>query len=830
MDSITGSIGGSRTGRGALARWLAAWVLLWCGWGGAAPAVAATAVLPPVLVLSEALQQQPLAPYLQELHDPAGSWQLADALQRDALFQPVAPYIEHGFHGGVWWFRFTAVNPGAEVVHAVFETNLGYLFDLRLFETAQGQLLGELAAGVKYPYAERPIQGSHISLPLTLAPGTERTFYLRVHMKGQVIFPATVSGIYPHANRTLRNRGYDNLFYGLGIGISLYNLLLFLSTRQKYFAYYAAYVAFVMLTIAASDDGSVYQFWPSVLRGYEYHSIFLWADLALVFLLLFGRDFLEIAYHSRRLLRAHRLLLAGCLLHALSLMVAPPAFVTLGAMTLALVVFVFMLAESLVLWRRSSNARLYVLASSIMVLTVLVSLLYSPAIGLVNDPVIAHYWLEIGFSLQMLLLSVGLGRQINELKSRELGASTQLLKARLKEVTASLEARQARSESEAKSRFLAAMSHEIRTPMNGVLGMAELLGGTKLDHEQQRYLRAILNSGRALLNILNDVLDYSKLEAGRLELENIPFDLHRLARDCLEIFAVQKRRQVEARLELDPALPALLGGDPTRLRQVLMNLLSNAFKFTEAGSVVMRLQCLQADAVTVRIGIEVSDTGVGIAVEQQGRLFQSFTQADSSTTRRFGGTGLGLAISRELVQLMGGSIALHSEPGQGTRVQVEIPLQRVDAATLDGLQDSPGAGAIAVSPALAGLRVLVAEDNPVNCMVVEGLLKRLGVHHTVMRNGQEALEAYRSNPQDFDAVLMDCEMPVMDGYAAVEAMRVLEDGNGWPRTPVLALSAHHALDSASHPGFDGFLRKPVSLAQLQDALLAIPRKPPPQAG
>lgn len=771
----------------------------------------------PVLSLQADMDRVALNPYLQEWRDPAGQATLDQVLRQREAFQPVADYISHGFGDRVSWFRFKAANTSPATVQAVLETHISYLFDIRLFRVEGDRIVDEQRVGMNYAYDDRAIRHPHLSLPLTLPPGAEHEYLLRVHSLGHLVLPATVSGVLPYINRSLQVRSYDQLFYGLGMGIALYNFFLFVSTRQRAFGYYALYVSAVLLLVAASDDGSLYRFWPDWLRGFEYRSIFIWVALALSFLLLFSRAFLEVHAALPRFLPLHRGFLLLCLLYLLLVPWLPVMALTLTAMVLALLVFGFVLVEAAMLWSHSANARLYVVASLVLTALVLFVLACSPALDWLNDPILGHYGLCLGVSLQMLLLSMALGRQINVLKDREVTTSTALLKARLKEVTAHMEVMQARTESEAKSRFLAAMSHEIRTPMNGVLGMTELLAGTRLDAEQQRYAGAILNSGRALLNTLNDILDYSKLEAGRVDLEEIPFDLHRLAQDALEMFAVQKRRQVDAVLHIDASLPKHLRGDPNRIRQVLLNLLSNAFKFTECGQVRLALDCETGDAEQMTVRFTVSDTGLGIAEADQLRLFQPFSQADASTTRRFGGTGLGLVICRELVQRMGGELALQSRPGEGTTVRFSLRLGVVPQDTAEALDDG---GADPVST-LAGRRVLVAEDNPVNALVVEGFLRRLGVHYVRTENGQAALEAYRQSPLAYDAILMDCEMPVMDGYAAVTALRILEEENAWTRTPVIALSAHADIGQRGHAGFDACLVKPITAEQLADALTAV---------
>ena len=503
--------------------------------------------------------------------------------------------------------------------------------------------------------------------------------------------------------------------------------------------------------------------------------------------------------------------------------------------------------------------------------------------------------------------------------------------------------------SQAKTDFLANMSHEIRTPMNGVFGVAELLKDTSLDDNQHEYVQTIQNSCKALITVINDILDFSKIESGNLDLENIPFNLEQMIYDCGSIFALKASDQnLRFTINIEKNTPKAIHGDPTRLRQVILNLLGNAFKFTDIGSVGINVRKISSKNENDILRIEIKDTGIGISEDAQNKLFKTFSQADSSTTRKYGGTGLGLAISKKLVTLMGGDIGIESQFGLGSVFWFSVELNEatlptkknnlatlidktsftlsfedreleeivketispykvnVDSLDIDTLLNSTSAQTSnmekpnilvieealisetfldkltinnhianflliychsldtasrlsklsfamphrVIQPPLSGfaikqglasildnkkpqkpsnilvpavqLNVLVAEDNPVNQIVMKGALKKLGISPDIKNNGLEALKQYTDSESSYDLILMDCEMPELDGWNAAQKIRNIEKPAPHLKKLVIIAVSAHAIESQKQKAFDygmdDFLTKPFSQAELKTIL------------
>ncbi len=408
----------------------------------------------------------------------------------------------------------------------------------------------------------------------------------------------------------------------------------------------------------------------------------------------------------------------------------------------------------------------------------------------------------------VLLLSIGAGAVAHRLRQFAASIIYKLRKAR---ADAERNAAAAESASRAKAQFLAMMSHEIRTPMNGILGVADLLRTMAPNREQKRLLDILTSSGGSLLRIINDILDFSKMEADRLELHASPFEVRALVDELDHLLAPSARaRNVSFAIELDPAIPAGVNGDRQRLTQVLLNLGTNAVKFTDHGEIRLAMRAHAAPAGVARIEFSMRDTGIGMDEEALSKLFTPFTQFADGQQRRGGGTGLGLVIARKLVGLMGGELDVLSSSGKGSifSFTIDLPVAQVAGGTTT-----------VKSLRVDSLRVLVAEDNLVNQTVVAAMLRQLGHVTTLVANGRAALDALAVD--EFDLVLMDCNMPVMDGLEATRRLRAGGAGVRNPGIPVIALTAN-AMDGDREQclaaGMSDFLSKPVTLAALRAAI------------
>ncbi len=874
--------------------------------------------------------RQSLGSGTRYLEDPNGELSVDEVMTLPSeRFRPVTGgHVNEGKNSSTWWLRADLKNRLANPVGGFIEINYPLLDHIELFLRYPDGSISRQLTGDIYPFAERPVKVSNFWFPVELPPG-DTTLLLRIKTTSTLYVPLYFSTYNASAAEEQELSGLSGAFYGVLFAMFCYNLFLFASLREPAYFWYLVYTLNVGL-FALSFDGLLVK-WLADDGGLVALGIYALMFSHCLIAIQFSRHFL----HTRELFPRLDLLLRCTLLAAFGSMLSGlvldvQSWSILASVTVIVVSAGLLLAGAFV-WRRGVRYGVYytlawgVLLASFILVTA--GSLGVELFGLYGAAVV-----KASVAFELITLSIGLADRINLLKEEGY---------RSREA-----AERAASENEAKSRFLAKMSHEIRTPLNGVLGMLQLLRETPLDRSQQFYLDTISSSGNSLMAVINDILDYARIGSGKLSLEDIDFDLEILISETIRLFTAQAlEKQLSLHVGLEPGVPRRIRGDPTRLKQILMNLLSNALKFTEHGHVLLEVSCRETPDGAPRLVFCVSDSGIGMRQEVLAQLFESFSQGDSSTTRRYGGSGLGLAISKELVEMMNGHIEVQSAPGRGSRFCFEIPLQTAtdvedplrgllagrpallasqDAQGLEALshllrrwgmrtercltpdrlpdyltdftappllvllapwpgspsqwlerlrpqlepnqrvlmlyspihepppltpdlrlislalplqsgplrealqalyEHEPAALAETEQAPIATPRsepcILVAEDNPVNQMVVRGLLKKRGYAVQLADNGRQAVDLYRRNPNAVQLILMDCEMPELDGFEASRQIRKLEADQQLKAVPIIAVTAHVLAEHRQRgldAGMDEFIGKPLESRQLYACL------------
>lgn len=760
---------------------------------------------PPPLVFSSKMQESDLKPHAEYLRDASGEMTLDEVRQlvRDnpqslQTFSGIGNAFHLGYTRDAVWVRTTVVNELDESQSIVFDVDYPFVNRVAMYQIKDGQLLAQDMGGDGLSLDTRHYRSRGIALPAELAPDSRYEFFFRIRTPGLFSLPVKVYSAPAFFEHLQISDAVLYGIFGLYMGFFLYHLLVFFDNRQwAYLAFATSALTRLAYDLYASGAGQFLT--PDAIRWNNLSFIYIGAYAAAAGL-WFHLEFLSLRKNSRK---TYRWILAYAATFLISAQYAYFVdyyfFVAMGVLHLALpiVLFVSALPSAMGGYR---PAKIYLLGCVVMLMTLLGSNLN--LVGILPTVPNQAIWGALGFTLAFMIFSFGLSA-----KNRELAEQKR---------RATYEAETARARARAKSEFLAHMSHEIRTPLNGVLGMIQLLSTSKLDAQQKSWVKVINSSGSTLMNIVNDILDYSKIEAGKLSIEKVPFDPRSICTDLVSLFSHTGNSDVEMTLDIDPALPRLVEGDPARLRQVLTNLVSNAHKFTARGKVTIAVEKLSGPD---RYRLSVIDTGIGISPQQQERLFSSFEQIRSDIHRHYGGTGLGLAICKRLTELMGGTIGVSSEVGVGSTFWLELPLP--EASRLEESLASPEPGA--ASPALAGasLCVLVAEDNKVNQFVIENLLQRLGHRCKVVGDGCEAIKEIQQDHNRYDVVLMDCDMPKKNGYDATLEIREFELSRKLPRKPIIALSAHAMeiiREKCIRHGMDDHLAKPLVMETLQAIL------------
>ncbi|OJH06849.1 MAG: ATPase [Alcanivorax borkumensis] len=719
-------------------------------------------------------------------------------------------YPSLGFRKGLQWFLIPIENQSGQSLWfaRMGRPHLDYL-DIYLFDQ-QGKRLWHNRLGDRVPFHTRAFAHSHLVSTLNLPINTRRYLLLRAQGDNVIDLPVSVMSATAFNQQDTQVTIFYGLYFGAMVAIFLFNLLIFISIRDRSYLLYVLYLGTFTLNIFTREGLSYQWLWPQATQ-WNHYSIPILNLLTLAFSILFTCQFLELKKRAPTINRGLVATASVLILFAPLTLIDFHFFIQAST---AIILPWLLVAIALSIWlirQGYSPARYFLLAFTAVALATMAYILKT--FQLINGGWLLENIMPMGTFIEALLLSFALAHRMTILKSenaRIQNEANEILEQRVSERTSELNAAL-----NARSEFLAVMSHEIRTPLNGIIGTVDMLKGSPLNDEQRHNLNVIEQSGNSLLNLINDILDYSRIEAGKMPIEQTSFNLFNLLNESLTLF--QHKAQIHSNaltLDVAPNVSERCLGDPVRLRQILVNLISNAVKFTDNGTITVRAQ--RDPANSDYLYFEVQDSGTGISEEQQRRLFDHFQQGDSSTSRRYGGTGLGLAICRQLVEIMGGEIGVDSKPKQGSRFWFRLPIpctERADTCTT--------APAIDNQSVLFEGRLLIVDDNHINLMVAEGLCQKLGYETEVAESGLEAIAVLMSTTQPFDLILMDCEMPDMDGFETSRAIIKLQQENRLPWVPIIALTAHAIPDkirACRDAGMIGHLAKPVNLARLQTTL------------
>ncbi len=779
--------------------------------------------------MGEDFNHRAFGEYVEFVEDKNKSLTIDNIIKKDVMWkQSSQKALNFGFTNSQFWFKFTIKNTTDLDKRWYLEIDYPMIDTIELYTMCNAGQYELQVAGDHYPFHKREIKDRNFLFPLNEKPG-QQTYYMRIETTSSLNFSPTM-----WSDKTLLNRINTELpafwfYYGLMTIMVLYNLFLFFSTKDKSYIYYVFFIASYILFQFILNGFAFQYLWPQMTW---------WANNCLPFFVCIS------------------VLSAGCFVNSyidlrnkfpvsnkilFYFVLVPNAIWAVGSLSghyaisiriaTALVLHSVLILYSIgfyALMKKSRPAYFLIIGYSALIAGLV--LFVFKTFGILPSIFLTKWSVQIGSACLVLLLSIGLADKINIMKN-SLASLNDELEQRVIKRTSELEdsnknlektfkqtqqlAVEAQTANITKSEFLANMSHEIRTPMNAIIGMSDLAMAADSKSKLHEYLNIIRSSSKSLLHLINDILDFSKIDAGKLNFEKIPFMIRELLD---EIFAMFHPRTVEKGIELSfeikPDVPSQLLSDPLRIRQVLVNLITNALKFTEKGKISVSIQKHSQTQNSVELIFCVADTGLGIDKDNQEHLFEVFSQADSSTTRKYGGTGLGLAICKRIVNMMDGEIWVKSEPGTGSSFYFTAKFEQVPG------KDSPET----LTPLyLKGLNALIVEENPATRLLLKQYLESLGFHVTKTASAESALNLFEDSSKEspIDLMIIDVKLQEMDGITVAEKIKT----NTEKKTPNIIIISKYCRKSdvqrANEIGIKSFLVKPIKLQELVDTILEI---------